>query len=83
MERVQVDRKTNSAVLNLNTKLYKVEKILKVAQSFSEACYVDVGGDVEGVIQVKLKPKTKNLKASEVGYEFFNHVLAEMKADEL
>jgi hypothetical protein len=77
-----MDRKKNTAFLRLNTKIYKVNKILKVAQSFAKVCWVNVNGDANGIIQVSLKPRSENTDIKKVGYEFFNHVLAEMKLSE-
>ena len=82
LSRIQWDERRNTVSVSLNSKIYKIDRVLKVAQSFAGACLVDVGGDAEGVIQVKLKPKSKKIKAREVGYEFCNHVLAEMKMPE-
>jgi hypothetical protein len=82
MQVVNIDKKKNTALVNLNTKIYKLETILKVAQTFTEACWVDVGGDVGSVVQVKLKPKSKNISTKKVGYEFLNYILAEMKGDD-
>ncbi|QLJ53370.1 MAG: hypothetical protein Sv326_1195 [Candidatus Fermentimicrarchaeum limneticum] len=82
MERLIFDRKRHAVILNLNTRVYKMDKILKIAQTFSQACNVDVSGDVDCTVQVTLKPKSRNMRAEEIGYEFFNHVLAEMKISE-
>jgi len=79
---VDIDQKKNSVSVNLNTKLYKIDTILKVAQTFTDVCWVNVDGDSEGLIHVKLKPKTKRISTRKVGYEFLNHVLAEMKISE-
>jgi len=79
---VNIDRKKNTALVTLNPKIYKIDNILKVAQTFTEACWVNVDGDVNGIIQVSLKPKSKDISVKKVGYEFFNHVLAEMKVSE-
>jgi hypothetical protein len=79
---VSLDRKSNSTLVNLNTKIYKIDKVLKVAQTFSDICWVNVDGDVGGMVQVKLKPKSKGISIKKIGYEFFNHVLAEMKISE-
>jgi hypothetical protein len=79
---VTIDKKNNTALVTLNTKLYKIDNILSVAQTFTEACQVDVGGVVEGEVQVKLKPKSKNISIKTIGYEFLNYVLAEMKISE-
>jgi len=77
-----VNREDNIVLVKLNTKLYKLDSILKVAQAFTGACKVDVGGDAESSVQVKLKPKSKNIQINKVGLEFLNHVLADMKIDE-
>ncbi|NYZ78835.1 hypothetical protein H0N99_01675 [Candidatus Micrarchaeota archaeon] len=82
MQRVSIDQKKNTVLVNLSTKIYKIDKILKVAQTFTEACWVNVSGDVDGAVQVKLKPKSKDISTKKVGYEFLNHVLAEMKISE-
>jgi len=76
---VNIDRKKNTALVTLNSKVYKIDNILKVAQTFTGACWVNVDGDVEGVVRVSLRPKSKDISVRKVGYEFFNHVLAEMK----
>jgi imidazoleglycerol phosphate dehydratase HisB len=79
---VDIDTKKNTVSVDLNTKIYKLETILKVAQTFTEACWVSVGGEVEGAVQVKLKPKSKDISTKKIGYEFLNHVLAQMKISE-
>ena len=82
MKIVNMDRKNNSVVLNLNTKIYKADAVLRVAQIFTEICRVDVNGDASGILKVMLKPKTKEIGNKKIGYEFMNHILAEMKISE-
>lgn len=82
MQRMSIDRKKNTVLVGLNTKIYEIDKILKVAQTFTEVCWVNVDGDIDGTVQVRLKPKSKDIGIKKVGYEFLNHVLAEMKISE-
>ena len=82
MDAVEIDRKKNTVLVKLNTRFYRLDSILKVAQEFSAVCKVNVEGDVENSVQVKLKPRTKDAKINEIGFEFLNHVLAEMKIGE-
>jgi len=79
---VSINKKNNTALVTLSTKLYKIDNILSAAQRFTEACRVDVGGVVEGEVRVKLKPRSKNISIKTIGYEFLNYVLAEMKISE-
>lgn len=79
MEKILIDTKSNSALVHFNTKFYNADQIMKAARSYSESCWVLVDGDKEGIIQVCLTPKSKDMPLDNIGYEFYNFVLGTIK----
>lgn len=75
MKRVQINKEKNEVVVNIDTNFYPSEDIMGATQAFSESCWVNVDGDAERILQVSLKPKSKEINLDKLGYEFYNYVL--------
>jgi hypothetical protein len=69
----------DSITLSLNTRIYKVKSIVATAEAFSQNFIVDVRSCADRV-EVRIKPKAKNVELKDVGYEFFNYVLADSQS---
>ena len=79
IDKILVDNKNNEVKINVNTKIYGLYNIFRAAQKFTESCFVLVDGDPIDVLQVTLKPKTKEVKLEILGYEFYNCLLSTLK----
>lgn len=77
MEKITVEK--DRVVVRVDTRFYPYSSILKTAKKFSDSCWVLVDGDPENTIIVILKPKTGDISLNEIGYEFYNHLIAAIK----
>jgi hypothetical protein len=77
-ERIKVEG--NKVQLFINPKFYNFEAVKKVKEEFEQVCDV-VAADEKSTIFVEMQPKEK-VKFEELeilGYEFYNHLLSEVK----
>ncbi len=79
MNNIAVDEKNKEVKIMINTILYPKEIILKTAEKFEDLCWVELSGDPEGCMFLSLKPKTEDIDYNDIGFEFMNHLLAELK----
>lgn len=69
-------------VITINTVFYPREYILRTAEKFRDICWAKFEGDSEGCLSLHLKPKKKfDVNLNTLGYEFMNHLLAEIKEE--
>lgn len=74
--------KGGEVVVTINTVFYPKDYILRTAEKFENICWINLEGDPEGCLFLSLKPKKKDMKdidLNSLGYEFMNHLLAEIK----
>lgn len=79
MEKISVDNKNKSVIVNLNTKIYPSEFVMRAAHSFSESCWINIESDSENSMKLSLKPKSDDIDLNILGYEFVNFVLGVIK----
>jgi hypothetical protein len=81
MEKIIIDKENGKVILNFDTRFYPLKKIILAAQCFTDSCWVFVDGDAKDTIMATLKPKSKDIDISTIGYEFYNYVLGLMKVE--
>jgi hypothetical protein len=79
MSNILVNQKDNGIKIKINTAFYPKEIILKTAENFKDLCWIDLAENPEGCVSLCLKLKNKNVDCNKIGFEFMNHLLAEMK----
>lgn len=74
---IRTDRKKNAVEITVNPAFYPIEIIEATAEKFSAACNIskNVG---DSCIKIVLKPKSP-MPLDTIGYEFMNHLLADLK----
>ena len=77
--KIVVSEHTGEVKLIFDVRFYKASSILKAIDDFSEACWVSADGDPLKMIEVSLKPKSKEICLETLGPEFYNYVLSAMK----
>ena len=75
MKRVEIDEKSNIAILTFNKRFYPEELVKQAILDFKDAC--DARFQSEKLI---LKPKGSEINAGILGYEFYNYLLAMLKS---
>jgi hypothetical protein len=77
---IKVNKKDKEVIITLNTIFYPREYILRTAEKFKDICWSNLEGDPEGCLFLSLKPKKKEeIDLDFLGFEFMNHLLAEIK----
>jgi hypothetical protein len=78
---IKVNRKgKGEVVITINTLFYPKDYILRTAEKFEDICWTNLEGDPNGCLFLSLKPKkAKEIDLNSLGYEFMNHLLAEIK----
>ena len=79
MSNILVNQEDNEIKIIINTAFYPKEIILRNAENFKDLCWINLTGNPEGCVSLSLKLKNKNLDCNKIGFEFMNHLLAEMK----
>ena len=79
---IKINKKTNEVVVNINTVFYNNDYILRATERFKDICWTKLKGDPEGCLSLSLKPKRKGeIDLNALGFEFMNHLLAEVKSE--
>ena len=76
---ITINKTTNEACFEINTKLYNFEKIIESASEFTESCWVYLDQSSDEKITVRIKPKSKDINPEEAANEFYNFILGLMK----
>jgi hypothetical protein len=79
MSSVHVDSANEEATILLDTRFYGYGSVLLTAQAFSEDCWIQLDGDTNDKLMVRIKPKSKDTDLHTVGFEFCNYALGLMQ----
>lgn len=79
MNNIKIDEKTKEVNIIINTIFYPKEFIIKTGERFKDSCWVELTGNPEGCMSISLKPKNGDVDHVNIGFEFMNHLLAEIK----
>ncbi len=75
MENIKIEKKEDSVLVRINTKIYPLPIIYQAADVFIDKNYVFLEGDPEKEVLVTLKPKDKNKDLEKVAGNFNNELL--------
>jgi len=74
MKRVEVEEKNSTVTLTFNKNLYPQELIEQAISDFKDACEAAFQNE-----KLVLRPKSDEIKADVLGYEFYNYLLGLIK----
>jgi len=77
---ITIDKENKKISLKLNKSFYPKDNILKTAEKFFDACWIDVVDSGDYFI-LNFKPKVSNVELDILGYEFSSHLLASIKEE--
>lgn len=75
----KIEVKKNEIVIAINTLFYPKENIMNVVDRFNEFFWAQIEAQKDNFISLSLKPKKDGIDLDTVGYEFMNHLLADVK----
>jgi len=75
MGEIKIEKKENSVLVKINTKVYPLPIIYQAADVFIDRCYVFLDGDPEKEVLVTIKPKEGNADLEKVAGDFHNELL--------
>lgn len=77
-ERIKIEG--NRVHVSINCKFYNFEAVMKVKEEFEQVCkVVATDGKSNIIVEIQPKRKVKFEKLEILGYEFYNHLLSEVK----
>ena len=65
----------NEVSMEIDTKIYTKDSVFKASKIFTEDFWVSVDGGRDGILLVKIKPKSGNPDLKKVALEFYNFIL--------
>jgi len=79
MSNLKIDNINNEVQLIMDTKFYGFGAVLQASKDYLDTCWVLLDGDKESKLLIRLKPKSKEIDITTLGYEFINYVLGLMQ----